>query len=416
MDTHTNTTRPDDFDKKISLVLQGGGALGSYQAGVYEALAEAHYEPDWIAGISIGAINAAIIAGNPIEHGVERLRDFWQAITEPTSWWTPGLSGSLASSQRDASAAAAMTFGQPGFFAPRSPFEWMSSKRPLSYYDTSPLKATIERLVDFDRINDPNTMRLSVGAVNVRTGRFAYFDSADIDIGPEHIMASGALPPGFAPIEIDGEFYWDGGLVSNTPLQHVLDAIPRRSRLTFQVDVFQAYGKLPTSLLEVAEREKDIRYSSRTRVSTEVFEQKHDVRHAINELYEILPEEIRKTEQARRLYELGCVTEMDIVQLIYRPFEPQGASKDFEFSRAAMDARWAQGISDTVTTLEAAPWLAAKTSDVGVRVFDVMHDLLVANKRAATQDAASLRSPAAKPKRNAFSAAGNGVQRHDAAE
>ena len=219
-------------------------------------------------------------------------------------------------------------------------------------------------------------MRLSVGAVNVRTGRFAYFDSARIAIRPEHVMASGSLPPGFPPVEIDGEFYWDGGLVSNTPLQYVLDYSPRRSRITFQVDVFHGRGQLPTNLEEVNEREKDIRYSSRTRITTENFRYKHEVRHAINELMEILPPAIRETQQAKQLYEHGCVTEMDIVQLIYRPHEPQGACKDYEFSRVTMNARWQQGMSDARTTLSAAPWLAPVAKHVGVRVFDVLHDML----------------------------------------
>ena len=216
-------------------------------------------------------------------------------------------------------------------------------------------------------------MRLSVGAVNVRTGQFTYFDSATIRIRPEHVMASGALPPGFPPVEIDGEHYWDGGLFSNTPLQYVLDYSPRRSRLTFQVDVFQAHGRLPRDLDEVNERDKDIRYSSRTMVSTNAFRDKHEVRHAINELHKLLPPDLANTEQARRLYEHGCVTEMDIVQIIYRPNEPQGALKDYEFSRPTMEARWQQGISDARTILHASPWLAPMPKDLGVRVFDVMH-------------------------------------------
>jgi NTE family protein len=235
----------------------------------------------------------------------------------------------------------------------------------------------LERLVDFDRINDPRNTRLSVGAVNVRTSRFSYFDSVEMAIRPEHVMASGALPPGFPPVEIDGEHYWDGGLVSNTPLQHVMDYIPRRSRLTFQVDVFQGYGQLPRDLEEVAEREKDIRYSSRTRVSTDAFREKHEMRHAINELHKLLPEDLAKTAQAERLYHFGCVTEMDVAQLIYRPLGPQGAANDYEFSRGTMNARWEQGISDAGVTLCAAPWLAPKPREVGVRVFDVVHDILV---------------------------------------
>jgi len=198
-------------------------------------------------------------------------------------------------------------------------------------------------------------------------------------------MASGSLPPGFPPVEIDGEYYWDGGLVSNTPLQYVLDYYPRRSRLTFQVDVFQGRGQLPTNLEEVSERDKDIRFSSRTRITTDNFRQKHEVRHAIEELMEILPPELRNTEQANRLYQFGCVTEMDIVQLIYRPHEPQGACKDYEFSRVTMNNRWQQGLSDARTTLQAAPWLAPTPQDVGVRVFDVMHDILVGKSKAAPQ-------------------------------
>jgi len=375
--------RPASYDKKVGLVLQGGGALGSYQAGVYEALAASDYAPDWVAGISIGAINAAIIAGNAPDMRVPRLRQFWESVTAPTAWWPAGLGGALAGWQRRAGGLVALFCGQPGFFAPRGMHEWFSAGNCTSYYVTTDLRQTLERLVDFDRINHANGVRLSVGAVNVRTGRFAYFDSAEITIRPEHVMASGALPPGFPPIEVDGEFYWDGGLVSNTPLQYVLDYHPRRSRLTFQVDVFQARGQMPTNLEDVSEREKDIRYSSRTRITTENFRQKHDVRHAINELIDILPPEIAASEQARRLYEFGCVTEMDIVQLIYRPHEPQGAYKDYEFSRITMDARWQQGYSDACTTLRAAPWLAPTPENAGVRIFDVMHDIFT-GKRAPT--------------------------------
>jgi NTE family protein len=369
--------RPASYDKTVALVLQGGGALGSYQAGVYEALASSEYLPDWVAGISIGAINAAIIAGNAPKNRVARLRDFWEKITAPTAYWPNGLTGPLAIWQQKASALSALMFGQPGFFAPHGVEGFFSTVKPTSYYNTNALKSTLEQLVDFDRINHANEMRFSVGAVNVRTGNFAYFDSGEITIRSEHVMASGALPPGFPPVEIDGEHYWDGGLVSNTPLQYVLDYYPRRSRLSFQVDVFQAFGKLPENLEEVSERQTDIRYSSRTRVNTDAFQQKHDVRHAINELEKLLPPEIMKTEQGKRLHAFGCVTEMDIVQLIYRPFAPQGAAKDYEFSRGTMSARWQQGISDATATLAAAPWLAPKLNEDGVRVFDVMHNILL---------------------------------------
>ena len=361
--------------------MQGGGALGSYQAGVYEALASSEFLPDWVAGISIGAINAAIIAGNAPQRRVERLRSFWEEITAPSAGWPSGLSGPMAIWQQKTSALSALLFGLPGFFAPHGVSDWLMPQRLTSFYNTSALKRTLERLVDFDRINESEEMRISVAAVNVRTGRFAYFDSEEITIRAEHVMASGALPPGFPPVEIGGEHYWDGGLVSNTPLQYVLDCVPRRSRLTFQVDLFQGHGRLPKSLEEVSEREKDIRYSSRTRISTDAFQQEHELRHAINELHKMLPEALATTDQAKRLYALGCVTEMDIVQLIYRPFDPQGASKDYEFSRGTMNARWQQGMSDAMTTLRAAPWLVPKAREECVRVFDVMHDILVRKGR-----------------------------------
>jgi len=369
--------RPASYDKKVGLVLQGGGALGSYQAGVYEALASSAYLPDWVAGISIGAINAAIIAGNAPERRVERLRKFWDDITATTKMWPSVPAGPLAAWQNEASALTTVMFGQPGFFAPRPPLYWFSPDQYVSYYVTSSLKQTLERHVDFDRINRTKDTRLSVGAVNVRTAQFSYFDSEKMTIRPEHVMASGALPPAFPPVEIDGEQYWDGGLFSNTPLQYMVDYSPRRSRLIFQVDLFPAHGRLPKNLDEVNERDKDVRYSSRTRLTTDMLREKHDVRHAINELHKILPADIANTEQAKRLYEYGCVTEMDVVQLIYRPSEPQGALKDFQFGRSNMEARWQQGLADAQTTLHAAPWLAPMPRELGVRVFDVIHELLV---------------------------------------
>ncbi|GAB4143608.1 MAG: DUF3734 domain-containing protein [Sphingomonadales bacterium] len=362
----------DGYDKKVALVLQGGGALGSYQAGVFECLADSPYQPDWVAGISIGGINAAIIAGNAPEHRVDRLRAFWQGVTAPSAWW-PGA----APGQRQAGAAAALLFGQPGFFAPRPPWDWFGASRPASVYDTSALKATLESLIDFDRINHKDGVRLSLGAVNVETGQFAYFDSHETTIRPEHVMASGALPPGFPAVEIDGAYYWDGGLVSNTPLQYVLDYVPRRSMLIFQVDVFRAHGQVPRDLSQVIERDKDIRYSSRTRIVTETFKLKHDVRHNINELYQILPDDLKQTDVAKWLYDFGCVTLMDVALLIYRPDAPQGPTKDYEFSRATMDARWAQGRADAQTTLAASPWMGPRAREEGLRVFDVIHDILV---------------------------------------
>lgn len=376
MNDPSRLAQSDAYNRRVALVLQGGGALGSYQAGVYETLATSEYRPDWVAGISIGAINAAIIAGNAPHARVPGLRTFWENITAPTASWPTCLSGPLAQWQQNASALSSLLFGQPGFFAPNGLRGWLAPKPPLGYYLTDGLKQTLERLVDFDRLNSSKELRFSVGAVNARTGQFVYFDSEEIVIRPEHIMASAALPPGFPPVEIDGEHYWDGGLVSNTPLQYVLDCYPRQSRLTFQVDVFQDFGRLPTNLEEVSEREKDIRHASRTRINTDAFQQKHEVRHAIAELEKVLPFDLLKTDEAKRLHAFGCVTEMDIVQLIYRPLKLQGASKDYEFSRRTMNARWAQGASDAAATLRASPWLASKPSEVGVRVFDVMHEAL----------------------------------------
>jgi NTE family protein len=379
--------RPESYDKKIALVLQGGGALGSYQAGAYETLAASEYPPDWVAGISIGAINAAIIAGNALKDRVARLRAFWEQITWP-SVWPPPLDETQSHWYRKMAGFSAIAFGQPGFFTPRILTEWFGPKTPISFYDTSALKGTLERLIDFDRINQAKETRLSVGAVNLRTGQLVYFDSVDRTIGPEHVMASGALPPGFPPVEIDGEQYWDGGLVSNTPLQYVLDYYPRHSRLIFQIDLFQGHGRVPRDMEEVGEREKEIRYSSRTRVSTENFCEKHEVRHAINELCKVLPKGLADMEQVKRLYAFGCVTEMDVAQLIYRPMESQGASKDYQFDRQTVGKRWRQGAADAAETLLASPWLAPKPKEVGMRVFDVQHDILMKKKRRAPQPSA----------------------------
>src|ERR1700749_753675 len=258
------------------LVLQGGGVLGSYQAGAYQALCNFGFEPDWIAGISIGAVNAAIIAGNAPEKRVQRLKEFWELVSAPVPW-NPIAKGDRGRSFfNETSAALIAAFGVPGFFQPRfppAPLWPQGSPQSLSYYDTAPLRATLERLVDFDRINDLKT-RLSVGAVSITPGNFRFFDKVEFKklgkrIGPEHIMASGALPPGFPSIVIEDEHFWDGGIASNTPLDYVLDAETRADLLIFQVDLFSARGPLPKTLLEAAEREKDIRFSSRTRMNTD---------------------------------------------------------------------------------------------------------------------------------------------------
>ena len=384
--------RPESYTKKVALVLQGGGALGSYQAGVYEALASSDYKPDWVAGISIGAINAALIAGNSPETRVEKLREFWRAITTPARWAVPisGLfngAGLPFDFAKQMSAMHALLLGQTNFFAPRKPADWWFGRTPTSYYDTNSLKSTLGRLVDFDRINS-REIRFSVGAVNVRTGNFVYFDNAEIEIRPEHVLASGALPPGFPSVEIDGEHYWDGGLVSNTPLQHVIEYYPRRSHLIFQVDLFPARGALPRDLNEVGERDKDIRYSSRTRAVTDRLRREHDLRHSINALWEKLPDDLRNGPETALLDQFRCVTTMDIVELIYRPEHALGQSKDYEFDRPTMETRWERGLSDARETLMAAPWLEPMPPDGGARTFDIR-----ANRPPAGTSKESLAGP-----------------------
>ena len=358
------------YGKQIALVLQGGGALGSYQAGVYEALAESSYQPDWVAGISIGAINSAIIAGNAPEGRVAKLREFWEQVSSPSASWLDLPLESWQDAMRRLGAMSALMFGQPGFFRPNVLRCWTTGDLPTSYYDTADLKDTLERLVDFDRINS-REMRFSVGAVNVRTGNFAYFDNARQTIRPEHVMASGALPPGFPAIEIDGEFYWDGGLVSNTPLQYILETLPRHSTLAFQVDLFAAHGELPSCLDDVSEREKDIRYSSRTRMGVRTFRYAHDLRRNISKLLAKLPASLKDEPEVEFLRRAACQTTMDIVELIYRPEAIQGPTKDYEFLRSTMASRWAQGLSDARASLASAPWLESAPPEVAVRTFDI---------------------------------------------
>jgi NTE family protein len=368
------------IDKQIALALQGGGALGSYQAGVYEALAEYDYKPDWVAGISIGAINCAIIAGNAPENRVARLRQFWEQVSAPSENWPDFPFDVWRGSIRHTAAIAALMFGQPGFFRPNDWRCWTPGAALISYYDTSYLKATLERLVDFDRINARKT-RFSVGAVNVRTGNFVCFDNALQIIRPEHVMASGALPPGFPAIKIDGECYWDGGLVSNTPLRYIMESVPRHSTLAFQVDLFPAQGDVPENLDAVLERDKDIRYSSRSRMGVETFRYAHNLRRNISTLLAKLPASLKGEPEVAFLQRAACQTTMDIVELIYRPELAQGQAKDYEFSRATMERRWEQGLNDARMALASAPWLMPAPLDVAVRTFDVAADKAVVASR-----------------------------------
>jgi NTE family protein len=367
----------------IALLLQGGGALGAYQAGVYEALAEAGIHPDWVAGISIGAINAALIAGNPPERRVERLRQFWEHITTDVfgnlsqGFLTPWMKGDgVRGLMSQVSAGLAMMDGVRGFFAPRLPLPWLNPTGAIeatSFYDTASLKTTLESLVDFDRINAQD-VRFSVGAVNVRSGNFVYFDTATHTIRPEHVMASSALPPGFAAVEIDGERYWDGGLISNTPLQWVMDSIPRRDTLAFHIDLWSARGNFPGNLAEVETRRKEIQYSSRTRANTDQFKYAQRLRNAVASLLESLPDDLKNDSNAKLLSSVADRKIYNIVHLIYRARNYEGHSKDYEFSRLSMETHWRAGYHDTVRTLRHPDVLERPANHEGVAVFDLEQD------------------------------------------
>jgi NTE family protein len=370
------------------LVLQGGGALGSYQAGAYQALCHFDFEPEWIAGISIGAINAAIIAGNEREKRIDRLKEFWNMVSSPVSW-NPVTQGDRARSLfNETSAALIATFGVPGFFTPRvppAPFWPQGTSQSLSYYDTAPLKKTLERLVDFDRINDLKT-RLSVGAVGVTSGNFCYFDNFDFrkrgkKIGPEHIMASGALPPGFPAVLIDGEHYWDGGIASNTPLDFVLGEEAKRDVLIFQVDLFSARGLLPESLLDAAEREKDIRFSSRTRMNTDKNRQIHNARMAVRDLIGKLPDYLKNDPSVELLREASKENTVTVVHLIYRSKNYETNSKDYDFSHVAMVEHWEAGVRDVHSSMRHKDWLERPQSGETMMTYDLTRDEVPAGKK-----------------------------------
>jgi NTE family protein len=360
-------------------LLQGGGALGAYQGGVYQALAEANLHPDWVAGISIGAINAAIIAGNPPERRVERLRQFWEDRSADSIWslWAdlnlPFTRGDLARKYfNQASALNAMLFGVPGFFRPRPIPPSLSpdgATEATSYFDNSQLRATMERLVDFDRIN-AGEMRFSVGAVNVRSGNFVYFDTTTHEIRLEHVLASGALPPGFPAVAIEGEHYWDGGLVSNTPLQWVLQFGPRQDTLAFQVDLWSARGDCPNNLAEVATRQKEILYSSRTRDNTDRFKQSQRIRHAVADLLDKLPAEFKDGPELDVLKQFCDHKVYNLVHLIYRTKSYEGDSKDYEFSRRSMEEHWQAGYDDTIRALRHPEALERPRNHDGLKIFD----------------------------------------------
>lgn len=365
-----NSMRPET---RTVLVLQGGGALGAYQAGVYEALAQHDMRPDWVSGISIGAINAALIAGNPVGSRVKALRTFWQRASGELLYRLDEPIGFARRTFNEASALFAATMGVPGFYTPRIPPplpEWPADFDQLSYYDTAPLRDTLLELVDFDRINRGET-RLSVGAVNVLKGNFVYFDNFERKIGPEHIMASGALPPGFPPVMIDGEWYWDGGLVSNTPLQYVLDNRSQAGMDVFQIDLFSSRGEVPRTMADIAQREKDIRFSSRTRLGTDMSRRLQQLRAAARRLADKLPEDLREDTDLAEL--LACQPEgpVAVMHLINRARGYETNSKDYEFSRMTVEEHWSSGRADALFSLDHPDWTGRKLAPDEIITFDL---------------------------------------------
>lgn len=349
--------------QRTAIVLQGGGALGAYQAGAVCRLAEACIRPDLVAGISIGAINAALIAGNPPDLRAARLKEFWEQVSASTAW--PGLSAW--------GPAMALAVGAPGFFAPRLPpvaLAATGSPDHAGFYDTTPLRRSLEEMVDFDLLN-AGPVRLVVGAVNVASGNFVWFDTAERRIGPEHIMASGALPPGFPPVEIDGEFFWDGGLVSNTPLARVIETRTDAEPLViWQIDLFSARGPVPHSIWSVEAREKDIRFSSRTRAVTDRMRSRHAFAAALHAHAADLPASLASDPAVAPFLAESARAPLTLIHLIYRAKPYETGAKDYDFSRAAMQAHWAAGVADVARSLSHPHLSAHDPSEAGMHVFD----------------------------------------------
>ncbi len=342
--------------EQVVLVLQGGGALGAYQAGVYQALMEAGIEPDWVIGTSIGAINGSIIAGNEPANRIARLREFWDGVAHrdpfESFWPTATVARALAN-------ATTILAGIPGFFAPNAA-AFLGPTVPLgleraAYYSTEPLRRTLGRLVDFDCLNR-HKVRLSVGAVNVRSGEMHYFDSRSAALDSRHVMASGALPPAFPAVTIDGESYWDGGIYSNTPIEVVLDDVPRRNSLIFSVNMWQPEGANPTTIQQVMARHKDIQFASRGKSHVARQAQLHRLRHVIRELAGRLPEELRADPVVQDLAEYGCGTLMHLVRLLSPRLDGEDHTKDIDFTRAGIERRWKAGYEHACRTLAERPW------------------------------------------------------------
>ena len=354
------------------LVLQGGGALGAYQVGVYQAMHEAGIEPDWIVGTSIGAINGALIAGNPASRRMAQLRTFWGNVEQGigshlSQYLSPGIENAFAS-------LLTVAAGIHTFFTP-NPLIIFGQHAPVgagnaAYYTTIPLRQTLSELIDFDYINQGHA-RLSLGAVNVGTGEMTYFDSREERISMSHIMASSAYPPAFPAISINGDFYWDGGIYSNTPIEAVLDDNPRRDSLIFAVDVWNPEGQVPETLWQVAGREKEILYASRTKSHLARQKQIHHLRHVIRELTKDIPEKERNSSRVKELASWGCHTTMHVVRLVAIGLHHEDQLKDIDFTPSGIDVRWNAGYADAKRMIDAAPW----TQDVDPTEGVVIHDM-----------------------------------------
>ena len=342
--------------QRVVLVLQGGGALGAYQAGVYQALHEAGLEPQWVIGTSIGAINASLIAGSAQADRIARLREFWRRVEHgaPTRLAAsfPLLGGQLATWMTTMG-------GLDGFFRP-NPLAFAGAHVRLGadnagYYSTEPLRQTLSDLIDFERINRGDC-RLTVGAANVRTARMRYFDSRDTPLDIRHVMASGALPPAFPPVRIGGDLYWDGGVLSNTPVEAVFDDAPRRSALVFAVHIWNPDGPEPQTMNDVLHRQKDVQYSSRAHSHIQRQKQIHRLRHIIAELAARLPPEERGKPEVGEMAAYGCLTQMHVVRLLAPVMDGENHTKDIDFSPAGIKARWAAGYANTCEVIARAPW------------------------------------------------------------
>ncbi|RSV45386.1 patatin-like phospholipase family protein [Sphingomonas sp. ABOLD] len=356
----------------VALVLQGGGALGSFQAGVIEELATAAIDVDWVAGISIGAVNAALFAGNPPEKRLGAIRAFWEQVTSALPEFSLPMNDQAREISHEWAAGAVMLGGVPGFFRPRPippAFAVPGTPGALSFYDTSPLRETLDRLVDWDLLND-GPVRLSVGAVNLHSGNFRYFDTRDERIDARHIMASGALPPGLPPVEIDGCWYWDGGLVSNTPLTHVLDR-QEAEMLVFQVDLFPAENELPRTIMDVMGREKEIRFSSRTRAISDERLRLRKARETVRRLLDKLPEHVADAPEVQAVRDLVTEYPVNVVQLIYRAKLWEGGSRDFEFSTRTMHEHWEAGRIAVAETMANSRLVAQNILDGKTAAFDL---------------------------------------------